>query len=393
MTVQLIDIFYTNVFKRYSVKYNIFRELYEKDLLALEIRNVKLSLAQKVKKIILSNKEICYTADTFNNDYVDLLAIGSISIFKELAKEILAIGNEDLGFKITRTIKNFTEYENQIIEVGGKTFPAKCSLVMGIVNVTPDSFSDGGKYFDKNKALAYSLQLLEDGADIIDIGGESTRPGSEPISAEEELKRVIPVIESVISKKPDAIISIDTNKSIVAEEACKCGAKIINDTSSFSFDEKILSVVQKYKAALILMHMKGTPKNMQENPYYDEVVSEIYDYLVDKVNIAVKEGIKNIFIDPGIGFGKRIFDNYEIIKRLNEFKGIGFPIVIGLSRKSFIGKAFNLEVDKREEPTFAAETIAIKNGAKIIRTHNVKNAKVASKMNYFIENPEQLQNV
>ncbi len=393
MTIQLINIYYLNVFKRYSTKYNIFRDLYEKDLLGLEIRKIKSKLAQRVKKIILSNKEICYTADTTEVEHSDLLALGSIGIFKELAKEILSIGNEDLGFKVSKTIKNFTEYEEQSISVGKNFFPLKNALVMGIVNVTPDSFSDGGKYFNKKNAVEHALQLLDEGADIIDIGGESSRPGSEPVSQEEELRRVIPVIEGVLEKKPEAIISIDTTKSVVADEACKCGAKIINDISSFGFDEKILSTAVKHNACLILMHMKGKPKNMQDNPFYEDVVSEVYDYMLSKVNSAKKEGVKTVFIDPGIGFGKRVFDNYELIKRLNEFKGIGAPIAIGLSRKSFIGKVFELDVTKREEPTLAAETIAIKNGARLIRTHDVKKALIASRMNKYIENPEQLERV
>ncbi len=393
MTIQLVDIFYPNVFKRYSLKYNIFRDLYEKDLLGLEVRDVKEKLAQRIKKIILSNKEICYTSKKTESDNVDLLALGSYGIFKELAKEILAIGNEDLGFKVSKAIKNITEYENQQFTFGKKTFMLHNAVVMGVVNITPDSFSDGGKYFEKDSAVQHALELIEEGADIIDVGGESSQPGSDPVSEKDELQRVIPVIEGVLSKKPETIISIDTTKSNVAEEACKCGAKIINDISSFGFDSKILKTAVKHNAGFILMHMKGTPKDMQNDPWYEDVVSEVYDYLLNKVSIAKKEGIKYIFIDPGIGFGKRVFDNYELIKRLNEFKGIGCPITIGISRKSFIGKVFNLEVDKREDPTLVAETIAIKNGARIIRTHDVKKTIIASRMNNYIENPEQLSNV
>ena len=402
MTVQLVDIFYPNVFKRYSVKYDIFRDLYEKDLLALEVRDVNLKLAHRVKKIILSNKEICYTAKIMDSENVDLLALGSIGIFKELAKEILAIGNEDLGYKVSKTIKNFTGYENQTIFIGGKSFKLNNALVMGIVNVTPDSFSDGGKFLDVDKATEHALKLIDEGAEIIDIGGESSRPGSEPVDDIEELNRILPVIEKVNAQKPGTLISVDTTKSRVADEACKRGAKIINDISSFGYDKNILQTAVKHKAGLILMHMKGSPKNMQNNPFYDDVVSEVYDYMLGKVSEAQKEGVQNVFVDPGIGFGKRVEDNFEILRKLgyhvltaqggNEFKGIGVPIVIGVSRKSFLGKAFDLEVDKRGEPTLAAETISIKNGARIVRTHDVKKAKIASKMNDFIENPEQLLN-
>lgn len=393
MIIQLIDIFYPNVFKRYSNKYNIYRELYEKDLYALEIRAIEYKLAQRIKKIILANKEICYLASYKDNNFVDLLSLGSLSIFKELAKEIIAIGNEDLGFKITKLIQNITDYENKTLQISNRTFELDKAHIVGILNVTPDSFSDGGKYFDKNAALEHALELLENGAEIIDIGGESSRPGANPVSEEEELNRVIPIIEELLKIKPETIISIDTTKSKVADAALTLGAKIVNDISSFSFDNNILDAVKKHNATYILMHMKGNPLTMQDNPFYEDVVSEIYDYFISKITIAQKYGIKNIMIDPGIGFGKRVIDNYELIKRLNEFKGIGFPIFIGLSKKSFLGKALNLPIEERDDPTLVAETLAIKNGARFIRTHNVNKAKFAVMINSFIEKPEQLTNV
>jgi dihydropteroate synthase len=392
LVIQLVDIFYPNVFKRYSAKYNIFRDLYEKDLLGIEIRGVDKKLGHKIKKIILSNKEICYINSAEENGKEDLLALGSYGIFKELAKEIISMGNEDLGFKISHIIQNITEYDNRTFQVSNLNYTQNRSYVMGILNVTPDSFSDGGKYFSKEAAVNHGINLVEQGADFIDIGGESTRPGSDSISEEEELKRVIPVTELILKHKPNTIISVDTTKAKVAEEALKIGAKIVNDISSCS-DPKMIDVIKKYSAAVVLMHMKGNPKNMQDNPTYDDVVSEVYDYLINKCDEFRKAGIRNIFIDPGIGFGKRVTDNYELLKRLNEFKGIGYPIFVGLSRKSFIGKAFNLSVEERENPTLAAETLAIKNGAKIIRTHGVKKTLYASKINFFIENPDTLNNV
>ncbi|MBS3944044.1 MAG: dihydropteroate synthase [Melioribacter sp.] len=393
MIIQVVDIFYSNVFKRYSTKYNIYRDLYEKDLLGLEIRNINFKFANRIKKIILSNKEICYITSKKENDSVDLLALGSFGVFKELSKEIIAIGNEDIGFKINKTLKNVSDYDLLKLTVGNKTFQFDSALLIGIVNVTPDSFSDGGKFFSTESAIEHGLQLIKEGADILDIGGESSRPGSEPVKDDEELNRVIPVIEGIIKKVPDAIISIDTQKSIVASEALKRGAKIVNDISAGSFDSNMFEVVKSFNAAFILMHMKGTPKTMQQSPYYDDVVSEVYDYLLNKVDNARKHDIKNIIIDPGIGFGKRVADNYELLKRLNEFKGIGCPIMVGLSRKSFLGKALNIEIDKREEATLIAETLAIKNGAKLIRTHNINKAAYAVKLNQFVENPELLANV
>ncbi len=389
----MVDIFYSNVFKRYSTKYNIYRDLYEKDLLGLEIRNINFKFANRIKKIILSNKEICYITSKKENDSVDLLALGSSGVFKELSKEIIAIGNEDIGFKINKTLKNVSDYDQLKLTVGNKTLQLDRALLIGIVNVTPDSFSDGGKFFSTESAIEHGLQLIKDGADIIDIGGESSRPGSEPVKDDEELNRVIPVIEGIIKKVPDAIISIDTQKSIVASKALNKGAKIVNDISAGTFDSNMVEVVKSFNAAFILMHMKGSPQTMQQDPYYDDVVSEVYDYLLNKVDNARKHDIKNIIIDPGIGFGKRVSDNYELLKRLNEFKGIGCPIMVGLSKKSFLGKALYIEIDKREEATLIAETLAIKNGAKLIRTHNINKAAHAVKLNQFVENPELLANV
>jgi dihydropteroate synthase len=387
LTIQLTHIFYPEVFKRYSNKYNVFRDLHEKDLLALEIRDIEYKLAKSVRNIILSAKEICYLIENEKKVAADILILGSFLVFKELAKEIIAEGNEDLGQKIIRTLSHFSNYESKTINLSGKIFELSQSHIVGILNITPDSFFDGGNYSDKLKAIDHALKMLDSGASIIDIGGESSRPGAEKVELNEELNRVIPVIEEILKRKQDAIISVDTTKSIVAEEALKAGAKIVNDISSFS-DENMPEVIKKYDAAVILMHMKGTPQNMQISPIYNDVVSEIYDYLFQKCYYAKKYGINNIIVDPGIGFGKRVVDNFEILKRLNEFVGLGYPILIGVSNKSFIGKSLNLEINERAEATLAAESYAIANGARFIRTHNVKNSVIASKLNMFIQYPE-----
>ncbi len=264
--------------------------------------------------------------------------------------------------------------------IGNRRFVFDSAYVMGILNVTDDSFSDGGKYYSTENAVKHALGMIEDGADFIDIGGESTRPGAGAISVVEEIDRVIPVIESVLKEKPDAIISVDTTKSSVAEAALQNGAKIINDVSAFNFDPKIMDIVKKYDAAYVLMHMKGNPKDMQRAPYYDDVIKEIYNFLYDKLKILGNAGISKIFVDPGIGFGKRIEDNFEILKRLEDFKSLGYPILVGASRKSFIGKTLNLDVDKRDTATSIIESLAIKNGARIIRTHNVMNGMQVCKL-------------
>lgn len=268
----------------------------------------------------------------------------------------------------------FGAKENKLInyKIGNRTFDFRNSYVMGILNVTPDSFSDGGIYFDKDSAINHALEMLNNRADIIDIGGESTKPGSENISVDEEISRVIPVIKEIISQKPETIISIDTTKSEVAEEAVKAGALIINDISGLTFDPKILDIAAKYNSSIILMHIKGTPKNMQQNPYYDDLIKEIYDFLYKQTELSKNAGIQNIFVDPGIGFGKTLEHNFQLLNNLNEFTNLGYPIVIGVSRKSFIGKTLNLEKEDRDVPTSIVEAAAIQNGARIIRSHNVK---------------------
>lgn len=275
--------------------------------------------------------------------------------------------------QISNTIKRsfFSELSGKkdIIE-HGLTPP----IIMGILNITLDSFSDGGMYFLKEAAVEHALRMFKDGADVVDIGGESTRPGSEPITMEDEKRRVIPVIQEILKRKPDALLSIDTTKSDVAREACELGVKIINDISGLTFDPDIAEVARKYSAPLVIMHIKGTPKNMQDNPFYKDVISEINEFLQTQIEKAKGAGVEKIIIDPGIGFSKRVQDNLEILRRLNEFKKLGYPVLIGLSRKSFLGKILGLDVNERDTITSVAETIAIMNGAQIIRTHNVSNA-------------------
>ncbi len=266
-------------------------------------------------------------------------------------------------------------------------------LVMGIINVTPDSFSDGGKYFESDKAVDHALKLLKEGADIIDIGGESSRPGAVPVSEKSELERVIPVIEKIKGKNQSAKISIDTTKSNVARKAVEAGAEIINDISGGIFDPEMISVAAAKKVPLVIMHIKGEPETMQKSPFYEDVVSEIYDYFWERIETVNNAGLRNLIIDPGIGFGKRVKDNFEILNRLDEFRGLGFPILAGLSRKSFIGKSLNLDVEKRDNATLCAEVYAAMNGADIIRTHNVKNAVEAKQIISLIENPEAAENV
>lgn len=248
---------------------------------------------------------------------------------------------------------------------------------MGILNVTPDSFSDGGRYFDKASAIRRAYEMVEEGADIIDVGGESTRPGSEPVPLQEEIDRTIPVIEE-ISKKIKVPVSIDTYKAEVARRALDAGASIVNDISGLRFDPEMPKVVSQYKVPVVIMHIKGMPKDMQANPIYEALIPEITDYFRESIRLAVESGITEdkIIIDPGIGFGKTFDHNLEIIKNLREFTLLEKPLLVGVSRKAFIGKILgDAPVSERLEGSEAAAAISILNGANIIRVHDVKEMK------------------
>lgn len=391
MTVQIITLKYQDVFKKYALKYKIFRELYQSDLYGLEIRDINSNNLESIKSITLSNKEICYKYK--NHDSFDLLIISSLSKMVELINDIKSNGPENIGQKIQNVFDNYVNYEKNSITIGSRKFDLNKHYILGILNTTPDSFSDGGNYNKIDSAVSHSFDMINSGADIIDVGGESTRPNSDFVDAKEEINRVTPIIKKIKELKKDQLISIDTTKSVVAESAILNGAEIINDISGFTFDENMFQIAKDYNVWSILMHIKGNPKTMQNNPYYEEVISEIMDFLSRQIDKALKFGINKIIVDPGIGFGKRIIDNYEIIKRLEEFKSLGFPILIGLSRKSFLGKSLNLDVDERENATSVSETIAMLNGATFIRTHNVNKTKEASKIVNYLNNLSSIGNV
>ncbi|MCE5312605.1 MAG: dihydropteroate synthase [Nitrospiraceae bacterium] len=256
----------------------------------------------------------------------------------------------------------------------------KKTVIMGVINVTPDSFSDGGLCVDKYSALDRAMRMADEGADVIDIGGESTRPGSAPVELKEELRRTIPAIEA-ISRKVQIPISIDTYKAEVARQAINAGACIINDISGLRFDPAMKNVAASSKAYLIIMHIKGSPRDMQADPHYDALVPEITDYLRHGISMAAEAGVdeNKIMLDPGIGFGKTLDHNLEILNRLDEFRQIGRPLVAGVSRKSFIGKLLdNAPAGQRIEGTAAAVAVSIMKGADVVRVHDVKEmAKIA----------------
>lgn len=255
---------------------------------------------------------------------------------------------------------------------------------MGVLNVTPDSFSDGGAYPSTDSAVQKALEMVRDGADIIDVGGESTRPatvygGSTAVSADEELRRVIPLIERLAAESA-VLISIDTTKSAVADAALKAGAHIVNDISGLTFDPAIASVAAAHGAALVVMHIQGTPETMQIAPYYEDVVAEVKEFLAASVAAARKAGVTSVIIDPGIGFGKETEHNLSLLRNLSEFRALGCPILIGTSRKGFIGKVLELPVQERLEGTAASVAVAVMNGASIVRVHDVKEMKRVVRM-------------
>lgn len=269
-------------------------------------------------------------------------------------------------------IKTSFSWNNRRLDFSGRT------LIMGILNVTPDSFSDGGIYFDISMAVGRALEMASGGADIVDIGGLSTRPGSEPVSLEEELRRTVPVVEAV-SKKTGIPISIDTYRAEVARQALEAGASLVNDISGLRFDPKMAGVVSKYGVPVVVMHMKGAPKDMQSNPSYEALIPEIMDGLREGIRRAEVAGIDKIIIDPGLGFGKTFDHNLEIIKNLQDFTVLERPLLVGPSRKAFIGGILgDAPPAERVEGTAAAVAAAILNGADIVRVHDVKEmAKVA----------------
>ena len=247
------------------------------------------------------------------------------------------------------------------------------TLIMGILNVTPDSFSDGGKYNNSQKAVDYALKMEDEGADLIDIGGESTRPGAKPVTIEEELNRVIPIIDG-IRRNTTIAISIDTYKSSIAATAITTGANIINDISGLRFDNDMIRLASELQVPVIVMHMLGNPQNMQNDPSYNNLIEELIFFFKERVDLMTSNGIlkNNIILDPGIGFGKTTEHNFTIIRELSSIVGLGFPVLVGPSRKSFIGHILNLPPEERIEGTAAAVTAAIMNGSRLVRVHDVK---------------------
>jgi dihydropteroate synthase len=257
----------------------------------------------------------------------------------------------------------------------GTLTPGPGPAVVGILNITPDSFSDGGKFLDPGAAAEHAATMLDEGADILDVGGESTRPGSDPVSQEEEIQRVIPVLERILSVRPEAVISVDTYRSGTATAALEAGASLVNDVTALRGDPRIASVIQEAACPVILMHMQGEPKTMQKEPHYEDVVREVRNFLAERAEYAVAAGIRpeNVILDPGIGFGKNLDHNLDLLRNLDAIVDLGFPVLIGASRKSFMEKITGVqEARDRVSGTVATTVLAYERGATFFRVHDVR---------------------
>jgi len=353
----------------------------------LKLIDVDVRAANIIKQEMLSKggeAAVAKWSAGFTRPTTDVLLMGSLKHFKLIIKKLkiqpyglkgIAKEIEEVLVSIDQETRTIWDLNGKKLTIGGRT------LVMAILNVTPDSFSDSGKFNDIDIATDHALKMVGDGADIIDIGGESTRPDSKPVSVDEELSRVIPIILN-IRKKSEIPISIDTQKSKVAKEALSSGADIINDVSAMTTDDKMIDIVSESKAPIIIMHMKNDPSTMQNNPTYEDLIPEILGYLNNKMEIAIEAGIEKekIAIDPGFGFGKTVEHNLTLLRKLEEFKSLGRPIVIGTSRKSTIGKVLDRQVDERVEGTAATIALSIAAGASIIRVHDVAQMFRVAKM-------------
>jgi len=340
------------------------------------IRDLKPVAANILKQECLSIGAECALHEhsiTHKVDKTHAVIMATEEQFRRLTKnlQIQPFGLSQMGKELERLL--FTPSNTHLHLARGQSLDlSEKTAVMGILNLTPDSFSDGGTYFSRDQALKRAEEMVREGADIVDIGGESTRPGAEAVSEAEELDRVIPVVEFLAGTVP--LISVDTTKPAVAEAALKAGAHIINDIFGFHQSPDLARIAANYRAGVILMHIKGTPRTMQKNPLYDDHMGEISDWLAESIKIAEKAGLprENLVVDPGIGFGKTLEHNLEILRRLGELACLKVPILIGTSRKSFIGKIDGSHVTNRLGGSLAAAVISVLNGAAIVRVHDVK---------------------
>jgi len=355
--------------------------------LAVRLSDVEIRAANILKQNILAyGGDVALPTEAYhlNVERTDLIMMGTLKHFEQLywSLQEQSFGLPEIANEFKETLVNYESYAGRILQAGDFSFDfTDGTYVMGILNVTLDSFSDGGRYKNIPAAVEHCLRMVEDGADIIDIGGESTRPGAEPVALDAELRRVIPLIEE-LSPRIERPISIDTYKYDVAKRALDAGAVMVNDISGLRGDERMAKLVADRGVPVVIMHMQGTPGNMQDNPKYEDVVGEIIAFLRERAEFAQREGVlrDKIIVDPGIGFGKTLEHNLELMSRLSELRSLGFPILAGTSRKSFIGLTLDLPVEERLEGTAATVVCSIVQGANIVRVHDVKEMARVAKM-------------
>lgn len=286
---------------------------------------------------------------------------------------------------IIKQMQNKVFSSNKTLNLGGRLVHFDTPKIMGVLNITPDSFFDGGKHTNEKSILLLVEKMINDGADFIDVGGYSSRPGATDISPEEELGRVIPSIKAILRRFPESILSIDTFRSEVARQAIEAGALMVNDISGGAFDDKMFDLIKKYRVPYILMHMKGTPQTMKSMATYENLIKEVIDYFHPKIHQLHQLGVADIMIDPGFGFAKTINQNFELLKHLDQFKILEKPIVVGLSRKSMIWKTLATDPENALNGTTVLNTIALLKGADILRIHDVKEAVEAVKLTSFVK--------
>ncbi|MEA2103709.1 MAG: dihydropteroate synthase [Candidatus Cloacimonadota bacterium] len=356
--------------------------------LVIKLKHVKTGAANIIKQDMLSLGGDAAVARGVVNGQIersDVIILGNENNIKKLLNKLShqnIFEIPELRKDIQQLLYLRNKQQEKFINARGYQLNLNRTLIMGIVNISPDSFYDGGKHNRKDEAILHIEKMIENGADIIDIGGESTRPFATKISVAEELERIMPIIEESL-KKFDIPLSVDTYKSEVAKKALQTGVHIINDISGLNFDKKMASTIAQYSdVPVVVMHIQGTPQNMQKNPKYNDVIEDIIDFLSRSIQIGENAGINqnNFIIDPGIGFGKTVLHNMEIIKRISEFKCLGKPILLGCSNKSFIGKILKSEKSERLEGTLAVNSYGIMNGVNILRVHEVRENKKMAQM-------------
>ncbi len=349
--------------------------------LNIKLEKVKLGAANILKQEMLSiggDATVARGVVEGKEKISDVILLGNADKIKKLIKKLefqTIFGLREIKADLEKMLKQILEKSPRTLNCNGKEILLNKTRIIGVLNVTPDSFSDGNEFVNPEKAIEHAQKMIDEGADIIDIGGESTRPGAEEICVQTEIQRVIPIIEKLHGKVP---ISIDTYKAEVAEAAIKAGASIMNDISALRFDNSMINVLKRYKhIPIILMHMRGTPRTMQKNPFYKDTISEILTFLEERIDFCISNGIskERILIDPGIGFGKRHSDNLIILKKLREFHCLDVPIVLGASRKSFIGRIYDSTPKERLAGSLAATALAMQHNIHFVRVHDVKEHK------------------